>query len=64
MSHNAPKFTARRSASASSPDTLIGRALLGHRVGDAVAVQAPGGSYELTIVSIETAPGSDHRRAV
>jgi transcription elongation factor GreA len=32
-----------------SNESPIGRALLGHRVGDQVSVMAPGGSFDLTI---------------
>src|SRR5437660_8249394 len=35
-----------------SLDSPVGRALLGHRVGDAVPVQTPGGSYVLCIEEI------------
>ena len=35
-----------------SPDSPVGRALLGHRLGDVVHVQTPGGSYDLRIEEI------------
>ena len=35
-----------------SPDSPVGRTLLGHRVGDVVPVQTPGGSYVLRIEEI------------
>ena len=35
-----------------SPDSPVGRALLGHRVGDAVQVQTPDGGYTLHIEAI------------
>ena len=38
-----------------SPDSPLGRALLGHRVGDTVEVEAPRGSWQAKIVSITRA---------
>jgi transcription elongation factor GreA len=38
-----------------SPDSPLGAALLGHRVGDEVEVQAPRGSWKARIVSITRA---------
>src|SRR4051812_2009736 len=35
-----------------SPDSPLGRALIGSKVGDEVAVQAPGGSWTARVVSI------------
>ena len=39
-------------AGAISPDSPLGRALVGHRVGDEVEVEAPRGSWKARIVSI------------
>ena len=36
-----------------SNESPVGRALLGKRVGDAVSIVAPGGSFDLTIISVE-----------
>ena len=38
-----------------SPDSPLGRALVGHRVGDTVEVEAPRGSWQAKIVSITRA---------
>jgi transcription elongation factor GreA len=38
-----------------SPDSPVGRALLGHHAGDVVHVQTPGGSYVLRIEEISPA---------
>ena len=38
-----------------SPDSPLGRALVGHRVGDTVDVEAPRGSWKAKIVSITRA---------
>ena len=35
-----------------SPDSPLGRALLGHRIGDAVEVDAPRGSWKAQILSV------------
>ena len=38
-----------------SSESPIGRALLGHRVGESVVIRAPGGSFDVTIESVEPA---------
>ena len=38
-----------------SPDSPLGRALVGHRVGDTIEVEAPRGSWQAKIVSITRA---------
>jgi transcription elongation factor GreA len=49
-----PPAEADASAGRISYESAIGRALMGHRVGDEVEVQAPGGgSYSIRIVKIE-----------
>lgn len=45
-------FEAKPSAGLISNESPVGRALLGHRVGDVVIVSTPGGVKELTILSI------------
>ena len=35
-----------------SPDSPLGKALMGAKVGDEVAVQAPGGAWKARVVSI------------
>ena len=43
---------ARPSAGRISNDSPIGKAMLGHRVGDHVSVRTPGGLFEFTVVAI------------
>ena len=45
-------FEAKPSAGLISNESPVGKALLGHRVGDVVIVSTPGGVKELTILSI------------
>jgi transcription elongation factor GreA len=46
-------FEANPSAGRISNESPVGKALLGHRVGDMVIVSTPGGVKEYTIISIE-----------
>jgi len=46
-------FEAKPSAGLISNESPVGRALLGHRVGDVVIVSTPGGVKELTLLSID-----------
>ncbi len=46
-------FEAKPSSGLISNESPVGRALLGHKVGDMVIVSTPGGVKEYTIVSIE-----------
>ncbi len=46
-------FEAKPSAGLISNESPVGRALLGHKVGDLVIVSTPGGVKEYTIISIE-----------
>jgi len=46
-------FEAKPSAGLISNESPVGKALLGHKVGDVVIVSTPGGVKELTILSIE-----------
>src|SRR6266436_1073480 len=46
-------FEAKPSAGLISNESPVGRALLGHRVGDVVIVSTPGGVKELTLLHIE-----------
>jgi transcription elongation factor GreA len=41
-----------------SSESPIGRALLGRRVGESVVIRAPGGSFDVTIESVEL-PATD-----